>query len=102
MYNLLMPLILLGCVITTPSETLTPQEVAQIRANWMVANPPRWHPPYRVGRVFRHARFEGVGWAKSHRPWKTIGTCRPRRRMRLVADAYAKNNHMAVRVRLWR
>ena len=97
-----MTLVVLMCLMADPAEELTPQEVAQIRANWMVDNHHRWHPPYRVGRVFRHARFEGVGWTKSHRPWKTIGTCRPRHRMQLIADAYAKNNHMAVRVRLWR
>ena len=96
-----MSLILLMCLMSH-SEELTPQEVAQIRANWMVTHHHRWHPPYRVGRVFKHARFEGVGWAKSHRSWKTIGTCRPRRRMKLIADAYAKNRRMAVRVQLWR
>ena len=82
----------------------TAQEVAQARADWLVRHPGRRsHPPFRVGSVWRHARFEGLAWGRPGASWKRMGTCRPRRRSyRVVADAYATSDRVSVRVRLWR
>ena len=85
-----------------PVQTLPPQEVAQMRADWMVRHNHRWHPPFSVGRVFKHCRFEGVGWGRAGLAHKRMGTCRPRWRMTLVGDAYATNGRMSARVRLWK
>ena len=85
-----------------PVKTLTPQEVAQMRADWMVRHNHRWHPPFSVGRVFKHCRLEGVGWGRAGLAHKRMGTCRPRWRMTLVGDAYATNGLMSARVRLWK
>ena len=91
----------------TATEQPTPQQIAQARADWIVSNHYHWHPPYTVGTgpqfwLWRHARFEGLGFGRPGAQWKRMGTCRPRYRMALVADAYASNNRMSVRVRLWR
>jgi len=80
----------------------TPQQAAQQRADWMVKHNYRWHPPYYIGNVWRFARFEGVGWGGSAAKQNRMGTCTPRRRMRLIADAFATNGRFSVRVRLWR
>ena len=87
-----------------PVKPRTAQEVAQIRADWLLANPLyRWHPPFRaIGNVWSVSRFEGIGWSRANAVQKRMGTCRPRRRMRLVADAYATNERFSVRVRLWK
>ena len=86
------------------AQPLTAQQVAQMRADWMVRHNHRWHPPFSVGRVFAdgHCRFEGVGWGRAGLAHKRMGTCLPRWRMTLVGDAYATNGRMSARVRLWR
>ena len=93
---------ILALVLTlTAPVDLSAQQVAALRAQWMVAHSHRWHPPFRVGRVFSHARFEGVGWGGPGR--RQLGTCRPRRRgLRLIGDATARGARMSARVRLWR
>ena len=108
MLRMIRAMILFGCLTAAnttaapPVKTLTPQQVAQIRADWMVKHNHRWHPPFSVGRVFAHCRFEGVGWGRAGLAHKRMGTCRPRWRMTLVGDAYATNGRMSARVRLWR
>ena len=82
----------------TPPKTLTAQQCAQQRAEWMVAHRWRGHAPSNVANLWRHARFEGVGWSGG----PNMGTCRPRYRMALVADAYATDGRFSARVRLWR
>ena len=86
-----------------PPRKLTPQQSAQARADWIVSQPRGywWHPPYRIANPWRAgARFEGCGFG---RPGQAVTwSCRPRRRMKLVADAYATGPIMSVRVRLWR
>ena len=84
------------------TKPLTAQQVAQMRADWMVRHSHRWHPPFSVGRVFKHCRFEGVGWGRAGLAHKRMGTCLPRWRMTLVGDAYATNGRMSARVRLWK
>ncbi len=91
-----------SCTAREPDQDLTAQQVAQARANWIVSRPRPyyWHAPFSVSNVWRVARFEGCGFGRpgQHVTW----SCRPRRRMKLVADAYATGKHMSVRVRLWR
>ena len=86
------------------AQPLTAQQVAQMRADWMVRHNHRWPPPFSVGRVFAdgHCRFEGVGWGRAGLVHHRMGTCLPRWRMKLVGDAYATNGQMSARVRLWR
>jgi len=93
------------CGTANAIETTIPvsaQEIAQHRADYMVANNLRGHAPYSVGNPWRVARFEGVGWSGGGALQQQIGTCQPRYQMRLVGDAYATNGRMSVRVRLWR
>lgn len=85
-----------------PVKPRTAQEVAQMRADWMVRHNYRWHAPAYVGNVWRYARFEGAGFGGGRSVHHRMGTCLPRRRMRLIADAYANNGRFSVRVRLWK
>ena len=88
---------------TANPKALTVQQVAQHRADWMIQHNARWHAPGRIANVWRVARFEGCGWGRPGAQHQRIGTCQPRgRRYRVVADAYAANGRMSVRVRLWR
>ena len=95
----------IACDSTSGAEPINrdscAQQCAQARADWMVQHRRRWHPPFRIGHVWCHARFEGVGWGGPSR--LRLGTCRPRRRgMRLIGDAVARGRRMTARVRLWR
>jgi len=94
--------VMVSVAATTDPATAPPvtaaQQCAQQRADWMLARRWRGHPPANVGNLWRHARFEGVGWSGG----PTMGTCRPRYRMTLVGDAYASDGRWSVRVRLWR
>ena len=83
-------------------KSMTAQEVAQARADWIVSQPRGywWHPPFRIANVWRVARFEGCGFGRPNQA--VTWSCRPRYRMRLVGDAYATGPVMSVRVRLWR
>ena len=86
-----------------PSKTMTLQEVAEIRVKYMADKNYRWHPPYSVCNPWRYgARFEGCGWGRRGRNPKTLGTCTPKRRMRLAADATATGKYGTYRLRLWR
>ncbi len=94
---------------TEPPPALTPQQIAENRAAWIVSQPRGyyWHPRFDIGGnggpfwLWSHARFEGLGFGRPGSP--VTWSCRPRRRgMRLVGDAYATGPRMSVRVRLWR
>jgi len=100
--------IILSLLMTlAPAEPvpLTPQQSAQIRAQWCADRNHYWHPPFQIGHVWSTgARFEGAGWRRGG-DWKTIGTCRPhqRRRMRVIADAHAiSKSGMIFRIRLFK
>jgi len=103
--------IIILCLIATPvssAEQPTPQQIAQSRADWIVQHNYRWHPSFKIGTgpkfwLWDHVKFEGLGFGESGAVWKRMGTCRPKRRgMRLVGDAYASNERMSCRVRLWK
>lgn len=91
-------------VLPAKPKPLTLQEVAEIRVRYMAKKNYRWHPPYSVCNPFKHgARFEGCGWGGKNRDPKTLGTCTPRRKLRLAADAVAIGKHgRTYRLRLWR
>lgn len=86
------------------------QAVAQERVDWMSVHHHCWHPPFRIARLWaRHGpnknkrvRFEGAGWGRRSRDPKNLGTCRPRRRLTLAADAVARGPRGTYRIRLWK
>ena len=89
--------------LPTEPKPLTLQEVAEIRVKYMADHNYRWHPPYSIGRPWQHgARFEGCGFGAKNRDPKTLGTCRPRRRLVLAADAVATGKFGTYRLRLWK
>ena len=89
--------------LPTKPIPLTLQEVAEIRVKYMADKNYRWHPPYSVANPWKHgARFEGCGFGARNRDPKTLGTCRPRTRLRLAADAVATGKFGTYRLRLWR
>ena len=95
--------LVLSVVLANQPKEMTLQEVAQVRVQYMADKNYRWHPPYSVCNPWKHgARFEGCGWGRKSRNPKTLGTCIPRRRMRLVADAVATGKYGTYRLRLWR
>ena len=87
-----------------PDVPLTAQQVAQARVDYMAKHNYRWHPPYHIpkNRLWKVARFEGAGWGGVNADPKRMGTCTPRRRMKLVGDAWAKSKYGTFRIRLWR
>ena len=96
-------LMMLLPVTSQPVKKLTLQEVAEIRVKYMADKNYRWHPPYSIANPWRYgARFEGCGWGRKGRNPKTLGTCTPRRRMTLAADAVATGKFGTYRLRLWR
>ena len=102
---LLAVLLALNTTVTAapPVTKMTPQEAAQARADWLVSQPRGyyWHPPWSVANPWRTgAKFEGCGFGRPNQV--VTWSCRPRYRMRLVADAYATGPFMSCRVRLWK
>lgn len=99
-------LLLPTLVAATPPATITPQQIAENRARWIVEHGYHWHPSYRIGGqqpgfwLWKHCGFEGLGFGRPHQP--VTWSCRPRQRMRLVAEAYHSNERMSVLVRLWK
>ena len=98
-------LIMMMCLLPlADTKPLTSQQVAQARVDYMAKHNHRWHPPYHIpnNRLWKVARFEGAGWGGRHRDPKTLGTCRPRYKMTLVGDAWAKGKYGTYRIRLWK
>jgi hypothetical protein len=102
----LMFLILSSLASAATAGELTPQQIAENRAKWICEHNHHWHPSYRIGGqqpgfwLWKHCSFEGLGFG---RPRQTVTwSCRPRRRMRLVGEAYHSNDRMSVLVRLWK
>ena len=100
----LLPLTVMGDDAKPKPKPLTAQQVAQARADYMAKHNYRGHPPYNIpnNRLWRVSRFEGAGWSRANANPKRIGTCMPRYRMTLVADAWAKGKYGTYRIRLWR
>ena len=89
--------------LPTKPKSLTLQEVAEIRVKYMAERNYRGHPPYSIANPWRYgARFEGCGFGARSRDPKTLGTCKPRTRLTLAADAVATGRFGTYRLRLWR
>tara|TARA_R110000744_G_C19171065_1_gene541632 strand:+ start:384 stop:689 length:306 start_codon:yes stop_codon:yes gene_type:complete len=89
--------------LPTNPQPPTLQKVAEIRVRYMADMNYKGHPPYSIGSPWKNgARFEGCGWGRRNQNPKTIGTCRPRTRLRLAADAVATGKFGTYRLRLWR
>ena len=98
--------LVLSIVLANEPKQMSLQDVAQARVQYMADRNYRWHPPFNSPAVpspWKYgARFEGCGWGGKGRNPKTLGTCTPRRRMRLVADAVATGKYGTYRLRLWK
>ena len=95
--------LILSIVLTNEPKQMSLQDVAQARVQYIAYRNYRWHPPYSVANPWRYgARFEGCGWGRRGRNPKTLGTCVPRRRMTLAADATATGKYGTYRLRLWK
>ena len=98
-------LLIMMCLLPlADTKPLTAQQVAQARVDYMAKKNYRWHPPFHIPnkRLWKVARFEGAGWGSVRADPKRMGTCTPRRKMRLVGDAWARSKHGTFRIRLWK